>query len=109
MLDGGARPSIEHVFRKSVDAVHVEQPHEARVDYVFLDEHNHVMGSGQSSCLRFLVARPGPNVAKLRLHADDANALRVLEVFDRAHFPTMAVEHSISGSADTPPAPIQPD
>jgi len=108
LSNGGGRPSIEHVFRTSIDAVHVEQPRESRVDYVFLDANDGVLSAGHSSCLRFLVARPGPHVAKLRLHAEDVTALRLLEVFDRAHFPTMSVEHSMSGSVDTPPAPIQP-
>lgn len=109
MQDGAGRPAVEHVFRTSIDAIHVEQPSESRVDYVFLDDQDQVLGSGQSSCLRFLVARPGPRVAKLRLHAENVQTLRLLEVYDRAHFPTMTVAHSLMASVDTPPAPITPD
>jgi pyruvate formate lyase activating enzyme len=101
--------TVVHAFRPSIEAVHVEQSQERRIDYVFLDAHGHEIGSGQSSCLRFLVARPGPQAAALRLYVDKAEDVRLLEVYDRAHFPTMTVAHSLKASVDTPPAPITPD
>ncbi|MEY4763827.1 MAG: AmmeMemoRadiSam system radical enzyme [Pseudomonadota bacterium] len=100
------RQTISHTFRTAIDAVHVEQSQERRVDYVFLDAEGREVGGGHSACLRFLVVRPGPQVAGLRLHVDDPQDVRLLEVFDRAHFPTMSVAHSVGGSADTPPAPV---
>lgn len=100
--------SLTHVFRGAIGAAHIEQTTESLVRYVFLDADGREIMSGQSSCLRFLVSRPSARALSMRIDLElDADA-RVLEVFDRAHFPTVDAEQSQSGSCDVPPAPLLP-
>jgi pyruvate formate lyase activating enzyme len=106
--DGRTVRSMTHVFRGAIGAAHVEQATEARIRYVFLDEAGTELGSGQSSCLRFLVSRPGPRAAAVRIDLETDTEIRIMEVFDRAHFPTATVQQSERGSCDVPPALIAP-
>lgn len=108
--------SQTHVFRGAIGAVHIEQQNESLVRYVFLDADGAEVGRGQSACLRFLVSRPSERAVALRIDlamggGDDVRAsdnVRVLEVFDRAHFPTAAAAQSQTGSCDVPPALVVP-
>jgi pyruvate formate lyase activating enzyme len=100
--------SVTHAFRGAIGAAHVEQTTEALVRYVFLDKDGTELGGGHSSCLRFLVTRPGPRAAALRVDLETAGEIRILEVFDRAHFPTATVQQSENSSCDVPPALITP-
>lgn len=100
--------SLTHVFRGAIGAAHIEQATESPVRYVFLDADGKEIMGGQSSCLRFLVSKPSARVVAMRIDLDADKDVRVLEVFDRAHFPTVVTEQSQSGSCDVPPAPLQP-
>lgn len=105
---GKVMRSLTHVFRGAIGAAHIEQPTESPIRYVFLDAEGEEIGRGQSSCLRFLVSRPSVRVAALRIDLEADTDVRVLEVFDRAHFPTAAAAQSQTGSCDVPPALIIP-
>ena len=115
---GAVTRSLTHVFRGPIGAAHIEQPSESLVRFVFLDADGTEAGRGQSACRRFLVSRPSARAVALRvdLAADGGNGgdqsagedVRVLEVFDRAHFPTAAAAQSQTGSCDVPPALVVP-
>lgn len=100
--------SLTHVFRGAIGAAHIEQRTETVVRYAFLDADGAEIGGGQSSCLRFLVSRPSARAVALRIDLEAGAEVRVLEVFDRAHFPTAAADQSQAGSCDVPPALIAP-
>jgi pyruvate formate lyase activating enzyme len=100
--------SLTHIFRGQIGAAHIEQATETPVRYVFLDAAGAEIGSGVSACLRFLVSRPSARAVALRIDLAAASEVRVLEVFDRAHFPTAAAAQSQGGSCDVPPALIAP-
>lgn len=100
--------TLTHVFRGVIGAAHIEQPTEAPVRYAFLDAEGKEIGRGQSSCLRFLVSRPNEHAVTLRIELEAETDVRVLEVFDRAHFPTANAAQSQTGSCDVPPALIVP-
>jgi pyruvate formate lyase activating enzyme len=100
--------SRTHVFRGVIGAAHIEQPTESTVRYAFLDADGGEIGRGTSSCLRFLVSRTTERAVALRIDLEAETDVRVMEVFDRAHFPTAVVTQSTAGSCDVPPALVAP-
>ena len=100
--------SLTHVFRGAIGSAHVEQATESTVRYAFLDADGGEIGRGASSCLRFLISRPTERAVALRIELETDTDVRVMEVFDRAHFPTAVLAQSTAGSCDVPPALVAP-
>lgn len=100
---------LQHRFRGPVQAVHVEQDAEHPLYFRFLDADGEPVGPVQHcDCRRFLLGRPGAAAIAVDVYAPPAALPRLYEVYDRAHFPVVAVTPGAQLSVDVPPARIDP-
>ena len=86
-LDGRAHATFW--FRAGVQAFHVEQDGEDEILYQLVDGEGDSVGALDSvTCTRFLIANSAAGARGVRVYHPPTRPPRVLEVLDRAHFPT---------------------
>ncbi len=96
---------LTHMFRGPIQAYHIEQTQETPLFYHFVTASGTPVGEiGSNSCTRFMLSRSHEESAGLCLYHADEHPPQVFEVYDRAHFPTLAAEKTRMGSENIPPA-----
>lgn len=101
--DDAPLAELTHEFRGAVQSIHIQQDDESSVYFQFVDAGGNPIGArARSSCRRFLVSKASADAAGVRIQFRPGRVPRILEVYDRAHFPTVDVTTGIAVSDDTP-------